>query len=399
MNLPKSPKTAKSSPKSPTMTKEGKEDDPLAGIEDLVEDLPDKAPEEEEPKEEIIEDVDASSFDLNPDEEAELAQALEKGPGDAKKSAEIPAEVLIKTPENTPEPMIAEGGEEPAESAGEGAEELGEGEKAPVETTDEQLEESVPAPDAAPAPVGTVAEGTQPAETGTVPPSLAEAGSGSAGEEGGVEEPAPVSAKEIKFATEPLAIEKALDEKSFVKAQIEAALFVSDKPVSTEDLSIKLEARKTLCAEMLKELMMDYMDRVTSLEIVKVGEDTYTMQIRPEYTSKVKKFASGGLIPEGVMRTLTIIALKQPITKSLLVKLRGSGAYEHVKDLEDRGLVRSERAGRTQNVTTTDQFADMFGLSREIKKMKMQLKAQLGVKEEDEKEDTTPKAPPPVPEG
>ena len=73
----KSPKTKSS--KSPTTSKEGKEADPLAGIENLVEDQPAKAPVAEEgKKEEIIEDVDASSFDLSPEEEAELAQALGK---------------------------------------------------------------------------------------------------------------------------------------------------------------------------------------------------------------------------------------------------------------------------------------------------------------------------------
>ncbi len=397
MNLSKSPKATKSS-KSPTTTKEGKDADPLAGIEDLVEDMPEKAPEAaESKKEEIIEDIDASSFDLNPEEETELAQALEKEAGGAKKSTEVPAEIPEKSPEETPEqppqPEVVEGAQEPA--GGTGA--AGEGENYIVETEGEPVAQSTPAPETEPAQTSTAAEGAQPAEAGIAPPPLSEAASAPTGEEGKTEKPAPEAPKEVKFDTEsPIA--NALDEKSFMKAQIEAALFVSDKPVSTEDLSIKLEARKTLCAEMIKELMMDYMDRVTSLEIVKVGDDTYTMQIRPEYSSKVKKFASGGLIPEGVMRTLTIIALKQPIAKSLLVKLRGSGAYEHVKDLEDRGLVKSERAGRTQNVTTTDQFADMFGLSRDVKKMILQLKAQLGVKEDDVKEDTTPKAPPPVPE-
>ncbi len=424
MNLPKSPKTQSS--KSPTTTKEGKEADPLAGIEDLVEDLPEKAPKTEEGKEEeIIEDIDASSFDLNPEEEAELAQALEKEPGEVEKSAKVPAAKPVEAPEVkpgvTPEPEVEESAETPPEGEeilAEGEETLAEGVEAPAEGEEtppegaeataegegvqvapgEQAEEAVSPPEAGNAPSGPIGEGAQPAVTAAVVPAAGPEGVPS-GEGKGASEAVPAEKKEVKFETEPLAIEKALDEKSFVKAQIEASLFVSDKPVSTEDLSIKLEVRKTLVAEMLKELMMDYMDRVTSLEIVKVGEDTYTMQIRPEYTSKVKKFASHGLIPEGVMRTLTIIALKQPIAKSLLVKLRGSGAYEHVKDLEDRGLVRSERAGRTQNVTTTDQFADMFGLSREVKKMVLQLKAQLGVKEDDVKEDTTPKAPPPVPEG
>jgi segregation and condensation protein B len=393
MKMPSnSPKMTKKPAKPPTETsKEGKEADPLAGIEDLVEDMPEKAPTaEESKKEEIIEDIDANSFDLKPEEEVELSKALGKEP----ETTELPEKAPAATPEELVEPEIEEGAEAPAEgeTPQEGSLDEQEGEAGleaeDAETPSGETEEAVPPQ-----------EGIPPAEGGTVPPP-AEEPAGTPGEaREGAEAAAPAKFEGIKFDTEEAPAVKGLDEKSLAKVMIEASLFVSDKPVSIEDLSIKLELRKSLVTDTLKDLIMDYMDRVTSLEIVKVGEDTYTMQIRPEYTSKVKKFASGGLIPEGVMRTLTIIALKQPISKSLLVKLRGSGAYEHVKDLEDRGLVRSERAGRTQNVTTTDQFADMFGLSREIKKMKMQLKAQLGVKEEDEKEDTTPKAPPPVPEG
>jgi len=376
----KSPKKPRSSTKDLTETSEGgKQADPLAGIEDLVENLPEKPPKAEEEKvEEIIEDIDASSFDLSPEEETELSKAIEQEP----ETESSPEETA---PEEA-EPETGVGDEEL--TVDEATEETAPEEEASV--ADSQPEGEIPATD-------TPAEGAQPLETGegTPPPIVSETPPTA---EEAAEEQTPVEEKEVKFETEVSPIVKALDEKSFTKAQIEAALFVSDKPVSVEDLSIKLEIRKTLVTEMIKDLIMDYMDRTTSLEIVQVGDDAYTMQIRPEYTSKVKKFATGGLIPEGAMRTLTIIALKQPITKSLLVKLRGSGAYEHVKELEDRGLVKSERAGRTQNVTTTDQFADMFGLSREVKKLQLQLKAQLGVKEEDEKEDTTPPPPPPVPE-
>ena len=40
----------------------------------------------------------------------------------------------------------------------------------------------------------------------------------------------------------------------------------------------------------------------------------------------------------------------------------------------------------------------MFGLSREVKKLKVQLKTQLGVREDEEEEDTTPPPPPEVPD-
>ncbi len=126
---------------------------------------------------------------------------------------------------------------------------------------------------------------------------------------------------------------------------------------------------------------MDYLMRSTALELIQI-QDKFSLQIKPEYTPSVKKFASGGLIPDRHLKTLTIIALKQPILKSMLVKIRGSGAYEHVKFLLDRGYIESYRKGRSQEIVTTDQFADTFGLSRDISTLKKQMITQLGIKEE-----------------
>ena len=105
------------------------------------------------------------------------------------------------------------------------------------------------------------------------------------------------------------------------------------------------------------------------------------MQIRPEYTEKVSKFAKGGAIAERYLRTLTIIALKQPILKSMVIKLRGSGAYEHVKYLIDNGFINAIKKGRSHELTTTDKYADMFGLPKDIRQMKSVMVTQLGLDE------------------
>ena len=170
------------------------------------------------------------------------------------------------------------------------------------------------------------------------------------------------------------------DEHSKKKNIVEGALFVAGRPVSVEELNIKTEIKKRELEEFLNELAMDYLMRSTALEIVQI-QDKYSLQIKPEYTPNVKKFASGGLIPDKHLKTLTIIALKQPILKSTLVKIRGSGAYDHVKFLLDRGFIETYRKGRSHEIITTDQFADTFGLSRDIQTLKKQMVTQLGINE------------------
>jgi len=166
--------------------------------------------------------------------------------------------------------------------------------------------------------------------------------------------------------------------RDFHRCQIEAALYASGKPLSIEELSSKLEIKKKEVEELLNELAFDYLERSTALLIAQIGEK-YQMQLKPEYAEKVAKFAKGGAIAEKYLRTLTIIALKQPILKSTLVKLRGSGAYEHVKYLLDNGLISATKKGRSYELTTTDKYAEMFGLPKDKEQMKRIMIAQLGL--------------------
>ncbi|MFO8019277.1 MAG: SMC-Scp complex subunit ScpB [Promethearchaeia archaeon] len=169
--------------------------------------------------------------------------------------------------------------------------------------------------------------------------------------------------------------------REFHKNQVEAALYASGRALSIEEISLKLDIGKKEVEELINELAFDYLERSTALIIAQTG-DKYQMQIKHEYTDSISDFAEGGAIKEKYLRTLTVIALKQPILKKLLVKLRGTGAYQHVKYLVKQGLVDSVKKGRTSELTTTDKYAEMFGLPKNKSRMKETLIAQLGVEED-----------------
>lgn len=168
--------------------------------------------------------------------------------------------------------------------------------------------------------------------------------------------------------------------RDFHRNQIEASLYVAGRPLTIEDLSVKLEISKKEVEELINEIAFDYLERSTALVINRVGE-SYQMTLKPEYLEKVSKFAKGGAIAERYLRTLTIIALKQPILKSLVVKIRGSGAYEHVKYLLDQGLIIADKKGRSHELSTTDKYAEMFGLPKEKEQMKRVMISQLDLDE------------------
>jgi len=171
-----------------------------------------------------------------------------------------------------------------------------------------------------------------------------------------------------------------LETRAFHRNLIEAALYAAGGRLTIEELSNKLEFPKKEVEILVNKLAFDYLERPTALVINQVGE-AYQMGLRPEYVEKVSKFAKGGAIAERYLRTLTVIALKQPILKSMVIKLRGTGAYEHVKYLLDNQFINAVKKGRSHELTTTEKYADMFGLPRDIRQMKSVMITQLGLDE------------------
>ena len=86
------------------------------------------------------------------------------------------------------------------------------------------------------------------------------------------------------------------------------------------------------------------------------------MQVRFGLAGRVLSFAPKE-IEAPLIRTLAIIAYKQPIKQSDLVEIRGNKSYDHVKELEKRGLISAVRHSRTKLLTTTRGFADYFGIN------------------------------------
>jgi segregation and condensation protein B len=161
---------------------------------------------------------------------------------------------------------------------------------------------------------------------------------------------------------------------------IEGALYAAGRPLDVEELSTKLEIPKIEAEELVKVVAFDYLEREGALIVAQIGEK-YQMQLRPELTETVSKFAKGGAIAERYLRTLTVIALKQPILKSTIIKIRGSGAYEHVKYLLDNDLITAVKKGRSAELSTTDKYADMFGLPKDKLELKRMMISQLDLGE------------------
>lgn len=145
-----------------------------------------------------------------------------------------------------------------------------------------------------------------------------------------------------------------------LKARIEAVLFVTARAVTTDEISVILGAEKEEIEEAILELIMDYSAREGALEID--DEDGYIIQVKEDYVDIVELLCPVDLKP-AVLRTLTVIALKEPIRQTDLKELR-SNAYEHIQELLDKGLIikTKDKNGRSFNIKTSPKFAEYFKL-------------------------------------
>lgn len=141
---------------------------------------------------------------------------------------------------------------------------------------------------------------------------------------------------------------------------VEAALFVSDAPLSPEELAERVGLAPEACERALNRLMEEYERRGGGIEVVLVGE-RYLMQVSPRYAPRLRGIAEVEL-PAPVLRTLAMIAYHQPIRQSDLAERRGNSAYAHVRTLVERGLVEATPQGHTKVLTTTPLFARYFQL-------------------------------------
>jgi segregation and condensation protein B len=171
------------------------------------------------------------------------------------------------------------------------------------------------------------------------------------------------------------------------KKLIEAALYAAGRAVALEDLEKISKAEGIPETEsLLNELIDEYRSRSSALEIVEVSKGRYALQLKPEYSTKVARLSPGGLLGLGELKTLALIAIRQPIRRSEVIDIRGSHSYEHIHRLDQLGFIKKEPSGKTVAITTTRVFAEYFGFDEDPKKLKLQLHRKL-VKQADKDED------------
>ncbi|WP_420544908.1 SMC-Scp complex subunit ScpB [Nitrosopumilus sp.] len=157
-------------------------------------------------------------------------------------------------------------------------------------------------------------------------------------------------------------------------ARIEAALYSAGRPLRVEDLirASGTESR-TKTMQLLENIIKKTKTAFKAIEIIKLPDGTYVFQLKPEYSSTVKRYASKPILPNATLKTLSYIAYMQPISSKQLVETRGSGVYAHLKELRQLDFINHQNVGRLKIYTTTEKFQKYFGIQGDVEDLKQRL--------------------------
>src|SRR6266702_1947467 len=112
----------------------------------------------------------------------------------------------------------------------------------------------------------------------------------------------------------------------------EAALYVSGRPLDIKTIGSIIGARSE---EKIKSIVRTIAERYSKsespIQVLELPDGRFVMQLKPEFAKHVRKLSNRPLLTPGPLRTLSFIALRQPIAQSRVIAVRGKLAYQHVK--------------------------------------------------------------------
>jgi len=157
-------------------------------------------------------------------------------------------------------------------------------------------------------------------------------------------------------------------------ARLEAALYSAGRPLSVEELikASGTESRQKTIS-LLGLIMKQAKNAFRSIEIVILPDGNYVFQLKPEYSSSVRRYASKPLLARATQKTLSYIAFEQPVSSKQLVEIRGSGVYGHLKELRQLNFIQHQNIGRMKIYSTTEKFQKYFGVSGDADILKQKL--------------------------
>jgi segregation and condensation protein B len=154
-----------------------------------------------------------------------------------------------------------------------------------------------------------------------------------------------------------------------LRAVVEAVIYVTDEPLSADQIAMALQQPAARIGQALEELTAEYNKPEHGLTIREVAGG-YKMSTKPEHHEAIRAFVKNLKPPLKLslpaLETLALIAYKQPITAPEVMEVRGVQGAGVLKTLLDRKLIatagRKSVLGKPILYKTTKEFLVQFGL-------------------------------------
>jgi segregation and condensation protein B len=175
---------------------------------------------------------------------------------------------------------------------------------------------------------------------------------------------------------------KTIDEIDEAKEQedlkvLEAVFFISGRFLSMQELISLSDLNPILIRGLIDKLKDKYEKNDLAIEIIEKN-GLWKMDVRQEYSHIINKLATGSSeFTKAEQETLAIIAFKQPIKQSVIIKIRGNKAYDHIKKFSDLDLIKKKKIGHTHELSLSEDFYDYFSVSESERESSPKLSAEL----------------------
>jgi len=159
-------------------------------------------------------------------------------------------------------------------------------------------------------------------------------------------------------------------DKDYLIGAVEAVLFASGEPVAIDKLAVLFEITKGEVAVLADELSERLLASQSSFELCRL-DDALQLCTKKEFSQPVQAFLEikrTAPISKAALEALSIVAYKQPVTKTYIEQVRGVDCSGIINTLLQRELIeecgRLDAPGRPILYQTTPNFLRCFGLSR-----------------------------------
>lgn len=177
-----------------------------------------------------------------------------------------------------------------------------------------------------------------------------------------------VFAEQTPATAQELPLETAIEDAQ-LKAILEAIVYITDEPLSAQQIASALGHPLDKVKRLLDELAGEYARAEHGLSVREVASG-YKMATKPEHHEAVRAFVKKLTPPLKLslpaLETLAVVAYKQPVTAPEIMEIRGVQGAGVLKTLLDRKLIaeagRKKVVGQPILYKTTKDFLVQFGL-------------------------------------